>query len=312
MNRRVLPLVVGSLILTVGCRGSDDPTGPEIVDRPFCSGQPVTAIPTFPDANLKAAIRAALGLSARDHLTCGVVAGLTDFTASDAGITSLLGIRNLTNLKTLSLDNNSITDISTLSGLTSLTYLDLNNNPIADISPLSGLTSLRKLWLDHTPITDISPLSGLTGLTGLHIYGNAITVADISFLSAFTSLRELTLALGEAEFTDISALGGLTHLALLSLGYNLITDISPLSGLTTLHWLDLRFNEIADISALSGLANLRFLFLDNNESLSNIQPLLDNTGLGAGDIVGLSSASVSCPDVAALQGKGVTVTSDCS
>jgi hypothetical protein len=44
MNRRVLPLVVGSLILTVGCRGSDDPTGPEIVDRPFCSGQPVTAV----------------------------------------------------------------------------------------------------------------------------------------------------------------------------------------------------------------------------------------------------------------------------
>ena len=45
--------------------------------------------------------------------------------------------------------------------------------------------------------------------------------------------------------------------------------------------------------------------------LRNIQPLLDNTGLGAGDTVDLSVTSVSCTDVAALEGKGVTVTSDC-
>ena len=44
--------------------------------------------------------------------------------------------------------------------------------------------------------------------------------------------------------------------------------------------------------------------------LSNIQPLLDNTGLGAGDIVYLQSTNVSCTDVAALRAR-VRVQSDC-
>jgi hypothetical protein len=56
---------------------------------------------------------------------------------------------------------------------------------------------------------------------------------------------------------------------------------------------------------------LTFLYLDNNPNLTDIQPLLDNTGLGAGDTVNLESTSVSCTDVAALQAKGVEVHSDC-
>ena len=47
------------------------------------------------------------------------------------------------------------------------------------------------------------------------------------------------------------------------------------------------------------------------EAGDDIQPLLDNTGLGAGNFVHLSGTNVSCPDVAALEAKGVTVSSDC-
>ena len=53
------------------------------------------------------------------------------------------------------------------------------------------------------------------------------------------------------------------------------------------------------------------LSLNNNPNLSNIQPLLDNTGLGAGDRVRLSGTNVSCADVAALEAKGVIVGSAC-
>jgi hypothetical protein len=53
------------------------------------------------------------------------------------------------------------------------------------------------------------------------------------------------------------------------------------------------------------------LELSDNPNLTDIQPLLDNTGLGAGDRVYLLSTSVSCTDVAALRAKGVTVGSDC-
>ena len=67
---------------------------------------------------------------------------------------------------------------------------------------------------------------------------------------------------------------------------------------------------ITDISALSGLPRLTGLRLYNNP-ISDIQPLLDNTGLGAGDTADLRSTSVSCADVAALEAKGVRVESDC-
>ncbi len=90
-----------------------------------------------------------------------------------------------------------------------------------------------------------------------------------------------------------------------------VADVSALSGLTSLPYLTLYNNSITDIRALSGLTSLGGLGLDTNPGLSNIQPLLDNTGLGAGDRVFLQLTSVSCTDVAALQAKGVTVFSDC-
>jgi len=62
---------------------------------------------------------------------------------------------------------------------------------------------------------------------------------------------------------------------------------------------------------LSGLTSLTFLGLQHNAGLTELQPLLDNTGLGAGDDVDLKSTNVSCADVAALEAKGVVVDSDC-
>ena len=211
----------------------------------LCSDQPGPAITTFKDGNLEAAIRAALSIGARQDLTCGLVSGLTDLTARNAGIESLMGIQNLT----------------------SLTNLLLNDNSITDISALSGLTSLTTLWLFRTSITDINALSGLTSLTDLR--------------------------LGQAGRG------------------NSITDISALSGLTSLTFLFLNDNSITDISALSGLTSLTFLFLHDNPDLTDVQPLLDNTGLGPGDQVFLMNTNVSCADVAALEAKGVTVGSDC-
>ena len=216
VNRRVPPLILGSLLLPLGWGCSDDPTGPS---DPLCSSQPATAIPTFEDANLEAAIRAGLEVGAQDDLTCGLLSELTVLDAPFAGITSLMGIQNLTSLTDLILNGNSISDIGALSGLTSVTFLGLALNSISDIGALSGLTSL----------------------TGLDLIGNLIT----------------------------------------------------------------------DISALSGLTGLTFLALNNNPDLSNIQPLLDNTGLGAGDEVDLSSTNVSCADVDALIAKAVTVVHDC-
>jgi len=295
---RALSLVMGLLLLPLGCGG--DPTGPG--SNLLCSDEPDDAIATFEDAILEAHVRGALMVGAQEDLTCGLVSGVTVLTANVVGIESLVGIQNLTGLTILHLAGNRfgkrIIDISPLSGLTSLTFLNLADNSISDISALSGLTSLTFLELTGNSISDISALSGLTSLTDLVLGNNSIT--DIGALSGLTSLT--TLVLGSVS---VCTPGSICR------GNNSITDIGALSGLTSLTALNLSSNRVSDISVLSGLTSLGILQLDNNPNLTDIQPLLDNTGLGAGDTVLLRGTNVSCTDVAALEAKAVTVFSDC-
>ena len=246
--------------------------------------------------------------------------GLTQLTISENLITDLSALSGLTNLEGLRLhahtpplhrylaasDNAAvvaITDISALSGLTNLRELRLHINAITDISAVSGMTSLTSLRLYENSITDISALSGLTNLELLWLQENSIT--DISALSGMTNLT--SLALNDNSITDLSPLSGLTSLEELFLGINSITDIGALSGLTSLEILRLNDNSITDISALSGLTSLTELALDNSRDLINVQPLMVNPGLGAGDEVDLRFTWVSCSDVAALEAKGVTI-----
>ena len=173
----------------------------------------------------------------------------------------------------------------TCGDVTRINTLIAENSRIVSLAGIEDLTGLMDLRLANNSITDISPLSGLTSLTLLVLSNNSIT--------------------------DISALSGLTNLESLFIQNNSITDISPLSGLTNLELLFIQNNSITDISPLSGLTSLRKVFLENNPDLSNIQSLLDNSGLGAGDRVGLAGTNVGCADVAALEAKGVGVDSDC-
>ena len=134
MNQPVL-LLIGSLLLTLGCGGdgdptdpSGDPTGPRLVLQPseLCSDNPASSIATFEGASLEMRVRVQLGISAADDLTCGLLSGLVRWPAAPgeitAWITSLVGIQNLTSLQILSLAADSITDISPLSGLTTMPF----------------------------------------------------------------------------------------------------------------------------------------------------------------------------------------------
>ena len=224
---------------------------------------------TIPDANLRAAIAAALGITPPGDLTTlmgtmtspttitrGDMTRLTIVEATDAGISDLTGLEFATNLTELALWDNQIRDLSALSGLTRLIGLSLSENNISDVSALSGLTHLTRLWLESNNITDLSALSGLTKLTHLDLESNNIT--------------------------DLSALSGLTKLRELDLEFNNITDLSALSGLTKLTGLDLEFNNITDLSALSGLTKLTGLWLRGNplnvSSINNHIPALRNSG----------------------------------
>jgi len=102
-------------------------------------------------------------------------------------------------------------------------------------------------------------------------------------------------------------LSGLTNLRDLNLHTNAITDVSALRRLTSLTELRINGNQITDVSALKVLTSLAGLDLRFNPELSDIQPLLDNPGLGAGDRVELRFTRVSCSDAALLEAKGVMV-----
>ena len=68
---------------------------------------------------------------------------------------------------------------------------------------------------------------------------------------------------------------------------------------------------ISDLGPLVNLTVLLFVDASDNPSIQNIQPLLDNPGVGSGDTVDLSGTGVSCPSIAQLKQKGVAVISDC-
>lgn len=166
----------------------------------------------------------------------------------------------------------------------SLTALFAEFSSIVSIAGAQNLTGLSHVELDNNSISDIGPLSGLTSIGHLRLEGNQIS--DIGPLSGLTDIW---------NFLDLSA--------------NLISDLGPLSALTRVEELFLGENLIEDISPLEGLVALRVLGLRSNTNLSNIQPLVNNTGLGAGDTVDLVDVNpaISCTAVTDLRNRGVTV-----
>jgi len=301
-----MALAIASLLLAVGWGCTREATGPVLS---LCEIEAGTSVGLFGDPNLEAAVRTTLSVGPLEDLTCDLLETLTNLNAGHLEITSLAGIENLTGLTFLWIRGNSITDIRQLAGLTGLTFLNLAANSLTDVGPLSGLTSLTFLAInDNRTITDISALRGLTNLTGtLWMGGNSIS--DLSALSGLTNLTAINA--WENSISDLSPLSELDNLRDLNAHANSISDLSPLSGLTDLTGLRVHLNSITDVGALRGLINLTTLKLQDNSDLNDIQPLLENAGLGSGDTVWLTGTAVSCSEVAALGAKGVTVLTDC-
>ena len=135
-------------------------------------------------------------------------------------------------------------------------------------------------------------------------------ITDLTGLEFATGLRELNLT--DNQITDILPLSGLTSLVLLYLANNQITDVSPLSrpGPQLRLFLDISSNQITDLSPLTGLTSLIELIMSDNQ-ISDISPLLENSGLGEGDLADLRRNPLDNDSVnvyiAALEERGVSV-----
>jgi glucose/arabinose dehydrogenase len=186
-NGGVTPVLLLTLVLGTTSAARAQVT-PILEPGERCSEQRGASVATFEDANLEAAIRARLSIDAEQNLTCSLLAGLTDLTAENAGIESLVGIQNLTGLTALELNRNSITDIRPLSELTNLSTVGLVNNAIADIDPLRGLANLTDLRLQsNRTLTDIQPLlenAGLGAGDRVGLGNTSVRCADLTVLAS--------------------------------------------------------------------------------------------------------------------------------
>ena len=172
------------------------------------------AVVTFPDKNLEAALRDALGKPAGEEITETELATITLLGAGRKNITDLSGLEYCVNLTLLILSGNQISDLTPLEDLTSLANLWLNENQISDITPLAHLNNLYELNLKKNQITDISPLENLTSLFLLYLADNRIS--DITPLvensgldngdQIYLKANSLNLEEGSEDMENITAL----------------------------------------------------------------------------------------------------------
>ena len=307
---------------------------PALVARGVSVSYVPSPIVTIPDANLRAAIEAALDKATGAPITQADMQNLNSLDAPNVtngpGIRDLTGLAFATNLTRLNLRYNRISDLSPMSDLTNLTYLNLTevhgslvqgadrHSPL-NLSPLSGLFNLTYLVLGQNKISDLSPLAGLANLTNLnlesiHIIWDELNPPPPLALSPLSDLTNLTnLVLWGNSISVLSSLSGLITLTSLDLSRNRIKDLSPLSGLTNLTYLDLSQNNVTDVSPLAELTELREVFLSVNY-IFDLNPLFENAGLASGATVDVKNNPLNDASkntlIPALRARGVTVSFD--
>ena len=307
---------------------------PTLVAREVSVSYVPSPIVTIPDANLRAAVEAALDKATGAPITQADMQNLNSLDAPNftngPGIRDLTGLAFATNLARLNLRYNRISDLSPMSDLTNLTYLDLTevhgslvqgadrHSPL-NLSPLSGLFNLTYLVLGQNKISDLSPLAGLANLTNLnlasiHIIWDESNPTPPLALSPLSDLTNLTnLVLSGNSISILSSLSGLITLNSLDLSRNRIKDLSPLSGLTNLTYLDLSQNNVTDVSPLAELTELHEVFLSVNY-IFDLNPLFVNAGLASGATVDVKNNPLNDASkntlIPALRARGVTVSFD--
>lgn len=251
----------------------------------------------FPDPNLEAAIRDAIGKPTGpidDTDLVGV--GFNVFDGGYSEITDLTGLDFATDLDYIGLYSNNITDLTPIQNMPNLQFLDIGQNNVSDISPLSTLPLLQQFFAYGNFITDFSPLIGLSilslvdltqnpiatltpaasmpALMGLYVSGSAIN--DLGPLSGLMDL--ISLSVTNSNVSSLAPLSGLPELQTLLLNDNQITSLAPLATVTTLETLLVRNNPLSGLATLPTLPALRMLSA-GNIGLVDLSPLTPQSAL---------------------------------
>ena len=175
--------------------------------------------------------------------------------------------------------------------LASLSELNLSDGGVEGITPgimqLEGLqyaVNLERLEIETRGMISntglFKDMEIISSLKKLRYFATDQPLENVKFLSGATSLEQFIttywLSGGSHMFETLDGLETLSELRVLDLTSAGDFGQCPVLG----------FGKIADISALSNLTKLEILNLAAND-VSDLTPLLENEGLGTGDIINL-------------------------
>nr|XP_043908558.1 leucine-rich repeat-containing protein 9-like [Solea senegalensis] len=141
---------------------------------------------------------------------------ITVLNLDSQGISKLIDLNQLVNLRWASFNNNDISNLEGLEDCLGLEELSLNNNSISTLNGLSKLQSLNKLSVDRNQLSSLESLvlEQLTNLSFLSVENNFIT--SLHGIQRVNSLRELYIGSNQISTSrDIFYLKALTNLIIL-------------------------------------------------------------------------------------------------
>lgn len=201
----------------------------------------------FADPVLADEVASVLGKNLFDQVTAAELASIEYINVSPRYITiagnpvytdatSLVGIEQLTGLKTLRLIDTKITDLSPITGL-SIENLEIQNwydYPVASVIT------------NHNQIANLAPT--LTKLTLNSQYN-----VDLGFLSSLTNLEYLNLEYNSLQDT-VTSIAGLSNLTRLDIGYNML-DANDIPGMLApnLTYVNADANGILDVRVFANV-----------------------------------------------------------
>lgn len=190
------------------------------------------------------------------------------------GVSEILGLSNLSKLKTLRASGTGISDISGLANASQLEDLEVSGTNVSDVSFISNFENLKTLDLSSSQVRTLPDLTGVVKLEELNCSG--ISLEALPDLSHQLELKKLEVV--DCGLSNLNGINHCTKLESLSCGSNNITELPDLSGLTALQTLSAYMNQISVISGLEDLTSLQHLnlaenYLQNLPDMSNLKNL---------------------------------------
>ncbi|KAJ3100692.1 hypothetical protein HDU97_001979, partial [Phlyctochytrium planicorne] len=208
-----------------------------------------------------------------------IILGLPTFrrVLSNNQLESIEGLKNCSNLKTLTLTSNLLKTVpSTISQATSLSYIDLNSNTITSLDGIETLVNLQTLKADSNSITALpASLGNLKGLSILDLSNNVLETID--GFQNLTKLNFIYLSNNQLQ-TFPDGFQSSKRLFTINVNNNKIKTIAGNFTAMKYAWIDLDLsgNQIQDYGTLGTFPFIHLLSLKNN-SLQEVPSFIKAT-----------------------------------